>query len=285
MSRKIFAAVCISLLLLVIGMTPALAGDLRLGLEWQEKDGGEPTAVKLEYFVIDHLSIRGLYDWDEEAFSPGVIFRKKPNRLLTSYLGVGIRDVNDGANRDVSLGKKTELILGMELKIAKISAAVEARTLPADWFESRDDETGYDSEIGLSINLELPTPRLPWGSRSSDLYFLAQLITVEAGSEPYQGQVAVGAVVMNRVTSSQFPNSIREVATQPNQFHSWPQLKNVEPTESCLRAAKEAMAGADPTKGALYFYNPETSSPEGLRFFATSNLKVTTRIGRHVFLK
>ena len=278
MARKIKAILCIGILLVVLGVAPALAGDLHLGLEWQDDDGAELAAVKLEYSLNDYWRIRGIYDWDDEAFSPGVIYRMKPKRMFTSYLGVGLRDVNDGAGLDVSLGKKTELILGLEFNVAKVSAAVEARTLPADWFADDDDETGYDTEIGFSINIGFSPSRLPW-RRDADLYLLAQIITVEAGDEPYLGQVAVGAVVMNRVASPKFPDSIRAVVTQPNQFHSWPKAKYVEPTESCLRAAKEAMAGVDPTHGALFFYNPDKASPEGRRYFEQANLKVTVKIG------
>jgi N-acetylmuramoyl-L-alanine amidase len=118
-----------------------------------------------------------------------------------------------------------------------------------------------------------------------DLYLLAKLITAESQGEPYEGQVAVGAVVLNRVKSSQFPNTIREVIYQKNQFSCLPKLPKTVPTESSLQAAEDAIRGEDPSKGALFYYNPRLSSLEGLRFFATADLTKTVEIGNHIFFK
>lgn len=94
---------------------------------------------------------------------------------------------------------------------------------------------------------------------SGDEELLAALIYCEAGGEPYEGQVAVGAVVMNRVKSSSFPNSIREVIYQSGQFGPAITgkldrvLASGKTTESCYRAAGEALAGVSPVGSALYF--------------------------------
>lgn len=93
----------------------------------------------------------------------------------------------------------------------------------------------------------------------SDADLLAALIFCEAGGEPYEGQVAVGAVVMNRVKSPSFPNSISEVIYQSGQFGPaiTGKLSRVmaagRTTESCYQAAQEAIAGSSPVGDALYF--------------------------------
>lgn len=122
-------------------------------------------------------------------------------------------------------------------------------------------------------------------TNENDLYLLAKLITIEAKGEPFEGQVAVGAVVLNRVQSSKFPDSIRKVLYQPGQFSTIRQLNRTIPKDSSIRAAKKAFHGNDPSHGALYFYNPVTCSPKARRYIKSSNFRVTARIGRHVFYK
>ena len=104
-------------------------------------------------------------------------------------------------------------------------------------------------------------------STSSDLDLLARLITAEAGGESYNAQVAVGAVVLNRVKSSSFPNSISEVINQKTYGHYefTPVLNgniNRPAFPSAVRAASEALSGNDPTNNALFFYSG--AKPEGL---------------------
>lgn len=89
------------------------------------------------------------------------------------------------------------------------------------------------------------------------LDYLARIIYAEARGEPYLGQVAVGAVVLNRVRSPLFPNSIEKVLFEK---HAFQPIQNGQfhgtPNDSAYRAAREALGGHDPTGGALYFYNP-----------------------------
>ncbi|MBE3598130.1 MAG: cell wall hydrolase [Limnochordaceae bacterium] len=115
-----------------------------------------------------------------------------------------------------------------------------------------------------------------------DRRLLAAIIWLEARGEPFEGKVAVGAVVLNRVESPLFPDSVEEVLLQPGQFpFSAETLYSVQPDSSAWQAADRALAGEDPTGGALYFYNPErTVTPE---FWA--GRPVVARIGRHVFTR
>lgn len=103
------------------------------------------------------------------------------------------------------------------------------------------------------------------GSSSSsgggDLDLLARLISAEARGEPYEGQVAVGAVVLNRVGHASFPNSISAVIYQPEAFTCISDGQFDEPVaESAYRAARDAMNGWDPSYGAIYYFNPSTAT-------------------------
>ena len=99
------------------------------------------------------------------------------------------------------------------------------------------------------------------GSQSGDLYLLARLISAEARGEPYVGQVAVGAVVLNRVEHPSFPNSISGVVYQPGAFSCLDDGQFNEPVaESAYRAAQEALNGYDPSYGAIYYFNPATAT-------------------------
>lgn len=102
----------------------------------------------------------------------------------------------------------------------------------------------------------------PSGSDTSsgDLYLLARVVYGEARGEPYAGKVAVAAVVLNRVASSRFPNTIPGVVYQPGAFTcvSDGQI-NLTPDDDAIRAARDALNGWDPSGGALYYYNPNTA--------------------------
>ena len=110
---------------------------------------------------------------------------------------------------------------------------------------------------------------------------LARLINGEARGEPYQGQVAVGSVVLNRVKSPEFPNTIAGVIYQKGQFSCVTDGqfdKAIDPKSTVYKAAKEAMNGADPSNGALFFYNPKTTKSKWL-----FSLKTVKTIGSHRF--
>ena len=102
-----------------------------------------------------------------------------------------------------------------------------------------------------------------------DIYLLAKTIHAEARGEPYIGQVAVGAVVLNRVRSSSFPNTISGVVYQPWAFTAVHDGQiNLEPNDSAMRAAKDAMNGWDPTNGCLYYWSREVKLTIGKHKFA-----------------
>ena len=119
----------------------------------------------------------------------------------------------------------------------------------------------------------------PGEDASGELALLARLISAEARGEPYAGQVAVGAVVLNRVEHPSFPNSIAGVIYQPGAFSCLQDGQWDEPVaDSAYRAAREALAGADPTGGAIYYFNPQTATSEWI----WSRPEILT-IGNHRF--
>ncbi len=115
--------------------------------------------------------------------------------------------------------------------------------------------------------------------QSNDLYVLAKCIYAEARGEVYEGQVAVGAVILNRVASPDFPNTIYGVVYQPWAFTSVSDGQmNLEPDATSYQAAQDALNGWDPTYGCLYYYNPNVATSSWI--FERQTVVV---IGNHVF--
>ena len=117
---------------------------------------------------------------------------------------------------------------------------------------------------------------------SSDIELMARTIHGEARGEPYMGQVAVGAVIINRILSNEFPDTVRGVIYQRNQFTAVSDGQiHYTPNNTAYRAAREALNGMDPTLGSLYYYNPKTAKNKA--WFNTRKFVVS--IGAHVFAK
>ena len=117
------------------------------------------------------------------------------------------------------------------------------------------------------------------GYTNSDTYLLARCIYGEARGESYTGQVAVGAVVLNRVKSPDFPNTISGVIYQKHAFTAVSDGQiNLTPDQTAINAAKDALNGWDPTGGCLYYYNPVTATSEWI-----FSRETVITIGKHVF--
>lgn len=118
-------------------------------------------------------------------------------------------------------------------------------------------------------------------SNSSNVNLLAKLIYGEARGEPYSGQVAVGAVVMNRVRSSSFPNTISGVIYQSGAFDAVRDGQiNLTADATAKKAAQDAINGWDPSYGAIYYFNPSTATNKWIW-----SRPMTITIGRHRFCK
>lgn len=114
---------------------------------------------------------------------------------------------------------------------------------------------------------------------SSDLNLLARCVYAEARGEPYVGQVAVAAVVLNRVKSASFPNTIAGVIYQPWAFTAVNDGQiNLTPNQTAYKAAQDALNGWDPTYGCIYYYNASTATSKWIY-----SRKTVTTIGKHVF--
>lgn len=127
-------------------------------------------------------------------------------------------------------------------------------------------------KLGVSIGT-LPA------ATQNNIYLLARIISAEARGESYEGQVAVGAVVLNRVEHPSFPDTLSGVIYQNGAFTAIVDGQFNEPiAESAYRAAKDALNGWDPSGGAIYYYNPDKTSNKWIR-----SRPVIKRIGKHLF--
>ena len=117
------------------------------------------------------------------------------------------------------------------------------------------------------------------GVSSSDVYLLAKTIYAEGRGEPYVGQVAIGAVIMNRVRSQAFPNTVSGVVYQKGAFTAVDDGQiNLTPNETAMKAARDAINGWDPTGGAIYYYNPAVATSAWI-----FERETVTVIGKHIF--
>lgn len=116
-------------------------------------------------------------------------------------------------------------------------------------------------------------------STSANLDLLARVVYGEARGEPYMGQVAVAAVILNRVKDSRFPKTVAGVVYQAGAFDVVADGQiNLTPDQTAYNAARDALNGWDPTYGCLYYYNPATATNKWIK-----SLPISVRIGRHVF--
>ena len=150
-----------------------------------------------------------------------------------------------------------------------------------DYGLTADGIVGTRTEKALKITLTGKSSRSKNTVSSANLDLLAKCVYAEARGEPYTGQVAIAAVVLNRVKSSSFPNTVSGVIYQKNAFTcvSDGQI-NLTPNASAYSAAKDALNGWDPTNGCLYYYNPATATSKWIW-----SLKVELKIGKHSFAR
>ena len=150
------------------------------------------------------------------------------------------------------------------------------------WFQ-RKNGLNVDGVVGAStaaaLGISLGSAVSVSADQESDRYLLARLVHGEARGEPYVGKVAVAAVVLNRVKSPSFPNTIAGVVYQAGAFDAvYDGQINLTPDSDSIRAAKDALNGWDPTGGCLYYYNPSTAT-NGWIWTRTVQLS----IGKHNF--
>ena len=136
-----------------------------------------------------------------------------------------------------------------------------------------------DGVAGPATLAKIGLPTVSSSSNNTNVNLLARVISGEARGESYTGQVAIAAVVLNRVKHSSFPNSISGVIYQPGAFTAVTDGQiNITPSQSCYNAARDALNGWDPTGGSIYYYNPQTATNSWIR-----SRPIITQIGKHVF--
>ena len=142
-----------------------------------------------------------------------------------------------------------------------------------------DGIIGTRTAQALGISLSSNTSSSSQTTSSTNLNLLARVVYGEARGEPYTGQVAVAAVVLNRVQSSRFPNTVAGVVYQSGAFDcvSDGQI-NLTPNQSAYNAARDALNGWDPTYGCLFYYNPRTATSKWML-----SRTVKLNIGNHAF--
>mgnify|MGYP006070886487 FL=1 len=135
--------------------------------------------------------------------------------------------------------------------------------------------------MGISNSSNSSNSNSSVSTNSNDLNLLARVIYGEARGEPYTGQVAIGAVVLNRVRNSSFPNTIAGVVYQSGAFDAVSDGQiNLTPNSTAKKAAQDALNGWDPTYGAIYYFNPKTATNKWIW-----SRPMTVTIGNHRFCK
>lgn len=184
----------------------------------------------------------------------------------------------------------TTMIIMIYLLMSVISPALFGNRVTASTIDENDVYRGLGiaalllivSHLGRSQDRNAAKKDELDDFKGDDRDLLAKIIYAEARGEPFNGQVAVGSVVLNRVESSDFPDSIKKVIYQDGQFSSLLDGQfYLTPNETSYRAADRALDGEDPSQGALYFYNPRTAKT----LWWLTTRKKTTEIGDHVFAK
>ena len=204
-----------------------------------------------------------------------VFFRNNESEALSKYgsRGEEVRQIQTKLKRWGYYNGNVDGIYGSQTQ-----AAVR-------WFQSKnglavDGIAGKNTLAAMGI-FNSSSSSSSSSTNSNDLNLLARLVYGEARGEPYTGQVAVAAVVLNRVKNSSFPNSIAGVIYQSGAFDvvSDGQI-NLTPNSTAIKAAQDALNGWDPTYGAIYYFNPKTASNKWIW-----SRPMTVTIGNHRFCK
>lgn len=161
------------------------------------------------------------------------------------------------------------------LEIKKSPNSVEEKQVP---YVEASEEKGKKDEAEVKAAAE-ETIEMEVAVTEEEYDLLARAVYSEARGEPFQGQVAIAAVILNRVEHRNFPDTINDVIFQPSAFTAvqdgqfW-----LTPDSTAYKAVEKALEGIDPSGGAIFYYNPATASNQWIR-----SRQVITAIGKHVF--
>ncbi|QGQ96290.1 spore cortex-lytic enzyme [Paenibacillus psychroresistens] len=173
-------------------------------------------------------------------------------------------------------GMKVDGIVGAKTKL-KLWQATKNWAPTADWKQNKP-VAGNPSNAPKDDTASL-TPSSMAGMTANDLRMMANAVYGESRGEPYIGQVAVAAVILNRVRNASFPNTIYGVIYQPGAFTAVADGQiNLTPNETAKKAVNDAIGGIDPTNGCIYYFNPETATSKWIW-----TRKQVKTIGKHIF--
>lgn len=176
--------------------------------------------------------------------------------------------------------KETPKPVVAKKEVVKPTPNPEVKTKPVKETHIHPHPHEHKEESKSKVIPKKVEPKAKTERTNGDAYLLAQIINAEAKGEPYNGKVAVGNVIMNRVSSSQFPDTIKGVVYQKGQFYPVTSGSiNAKPSQESINAAKEVLNGKQIVgKQALYFYNPNTSTSDWI-----FSRKTIMDIGNHRF--
>ncbi|CAI6028556.1 spore cortex-lytic enzyme [Cohnella sp. JJ-181] len=180
-------------------------------------------------------------------------------------------------------GMKADGVVGGKTKLKLWEATKEWKPTAADLGKDTGTGTGQGrgggaGEAAKKNDVDLPASN-NMGMTANDLKLMANAVYGESRGEPYEGQVAVAAVILNRVRSAEFPNTVSGVIFQPGAFTAVADGQiYLTPNETAAKAVKDAMSGWDPTDGCLYYFNPKTATSKWI--WSRPQYKT---IGQHIF--
>lgn len=208
--------------------------------------------------------------------------------VLIFFIGIAIRSYNNTQNTLSKFGSSGNEVIKIQTKLKNwgyysgdIDGIYGSRTKEAVKKFQKNNNLTADGIAGTKTLDKMGITESSSSSSENDAKLLARIINAEARGESYVGQVSVGAVVLNRVAHSSFPNTIAGVIFQEGAFSAindgqW----DADMYQTPYKAAMDALNGWDPTGGAIYYYNPEKTTNKWIY-----SRPVLVTIGKHVFAK
>lgn len=208
--------------------------------------------------------------------------------VLIFFIGIAIKSYNNTQNTLSKFGSSGNEVIKIQTKLKNwgyysgdIDGIYGSRTKEAVKKFQKNNNLTADGIAGTKTLDKMGITESSSSSSENDAKLLARIINAEARGESYVGQVSVGAVVLNRVAHSSFPNTIAGVIFQEGAFSAindgqW----DADMYQTPYKAAMDALNGWDPTGGAIYYYNPEKTTNKWIY-----SRPVLVTIGKHVFAK
>lgn len=221
--------------------------------------------------------------------------------LLLIAIGVGggrTFSASAFTGRVLQLGSRGDDVAQLQIRLTQLGYSITSdgvfgsktdravRSLQSDWGLKVDGIVGpstLNAILGSTGGRSVPQQNTASRgvSRRDDIHLLARAVHGEARGEVYEGQVAIAAVIINRVRHASFPNTIAGVIYQPGAFTAVSDGQiNLTPSDQSYRAAQDALNGWDPTGGAIYYWNPATATSRWVW-----SRPIIKRIGKHVFAR